>query len=166
MIIFLFGSRHCKFYLGCRYFCIPVNILEFCWNSVELLGHSSFQISFLKFVRSDQSSVWSRAEYILLLKQDPSQYSTQCSTHYFTVGWWEWALFLALVKLWLLFTLWCFLLILSLVWGSFLMCVIWSVLYRILEGILWRSLKFFLGEGHSFLVICTALVNLGNPIRL
>lgn len=70
--------------LGAEYFCIPVNTLELfreekwrcSWAYLETV--LSFQILCLRFVRQYQSRAPPRANYFQLLRQYPSELSTQC----------------------------------------------------------------------------------------
>lgn len=62
---------------------IQLSYLEIVWSIWILL---------LGFVRQDQGSVKSRANFSQLLRQNPFEYSTQCSMNYGFILLWLWVL--------------------------------------------------------------------------
>lgn len=79
--------------LGARCFCIPMNILELWSKTVDLEIAGSFWVFLLRSVRWCLSSMWSRANYFKLLRQETSEYPMSCESQGFQSGEWEQALF-------------------------------------------------------------------------
>lgn len=73
--------------VGTEYFCIPINIFDFCseiqLHYLETIWH--FQILFFRFIRQAQRSIQPRANYSPLLRQYLSDYAIQwCMNHKFS----------------------------------------------------------------------------------
>lgn len=78
------------------YFNISVNIVELCsWTQLYYLETLVyFWVLLLSFVKQYQNSIWSRANFVPVLRQLPPEYSSWCLMNFeiFYSVWWNWAI--------------------------------------------------------------------------